>query len=196
MREVVVDERLPDLGDELQTSLDPLESAQRIDGDLGRHAGVPGGRDGGQAVADVVLAEDGPPHRAEGIVAQADVEGRAGAVPTASAPPLAVVHVHGLLHLRGAHPGDRRPAPLLEGLVDVVVVGRRDDETVAGHRAQQVIELGLDGREVGKDVRVVVLEIVDDQRARVVVHELGSAVEVGAVVLVGFHHEERIDAQP
>ena len=149
-----------------------------------------------ESVADVVLAENGPAHRAELLVAQADVERRTRAVAAAGAPPLAVVAFQRMLHLRGAHAGNGRPATLLKGFVDVVVVGRRDDEPVSGYGAQKVIELGLDGGEVGEDVRVVVLQVVDDQGTRVVVNELGSSVEVGAVVLVGLHHEEGVSAQP
>ena len=65
-----------------------------------------------------------------------------------------------------------------------------DDATARGDRAHQVVELGLDRAEVGKDVGVVELEIVEDRRARPVMHELRALVAEGGVVLVGLDHEE------
>ena len=57
-------------------------------------------------------------------------------------------------------------------------------------RAHQVMELRLDRGQVREDVGVVVLEVVEDQRARPVVHELRALVEERGVVLVGLDHEE------
>ena len=42
---------------------------------------------------------------------------------------------------------------------------------------------------------MVELKVVEDQRARAVMHELGALVEERAVVFVGFDHEERAVAQ-
>ena len=63
-------------------------------------------------------------------------------------------------------------------------------QPAARHDAQQVIELPLDGLEIGVDVGVVELEIVEDQRARPVVDEFGALVEECRVVFIGFDHEE------
>ena len=71
----------------------------------------------------------------------------------------------------------------MEDLIDVVVIGRCDDQTAARHRAQQVEELGLDGLDVRKDVRVVELEVVQDERSRSVVYKLRAPVEVAGVVV-------------
>ena len=64
-----------------------------------------------------------------------------------------------------------------------------DDQAVAGHGAHQMVELGFDRRQVGKDVGVVVFEVVEDRRARPVVDELAALVEEGGVVLVGLDDE-------
>src|SRR6185437_5374762 len=52
------------------------------------------------------------------------------------------------------------------------------------------MELPLDGRHVRVDVGVVILEIVEDQRAWPVVDELRALVEEGRVVFVRLDHEE------
>ena len=59
-----------------------------------------------------------------------------------------------------------------------------------------MVELGLDGREVGEDVRVVELEVVQDCRTRPVVHELAALVEQRGVVLVGLDDEGVALAEP
>jgi hypothetical protein len=59
-----------------------------------------------------------------------------------------------------------------------------------------MVELPLDGLEVRENVRVIELEVAEDQRARPVVHELGALVEEGRVVLVGLDHEKRCGAEP
>ena len=52
-----------------------------------------------------------------------------------------------------------------------------------------MVELALDGRDVGKDVRVVELEVVEDRHPRPVVDELAALVEERGVVLVRLHDE-------
>jgi hypothetical protein len=66
-----------------------------------------------------------------------------------------------------------------------------DDQAVARHGAHQVMELGLDGAQIGKDVGVVVLQVVEHGGARPVMHELGALVEEGGVVFVRLDDEER-----
>jgi hypothetical protein len=53
------------------------------------------------------------------------------------------------------------------------------------------MELGLDRGQVGKDVGVIVLEVIQDRRARAIVHELRALVGERGVVFVGLDHEER-----
>jgi hypothetical protein len=71
-----------------------------------------------------------------------------------------------------------------------------DDAAARRNGAHQVVELGLDRRQVGKDVGVVELEVVEDRGARAVMHELRALVAEGGVVLVGLDHEEGRLGQP
>ena len=54
----------------------------------------------------------------------------------------------------------------------------------------------LDGGQVGEDVGVVELQVVQDRGARPVVHELAALVEEGGVVLVGFDDEGAVPRWP
>ena len=56
--------------------------------------------------------------------------------------------------------------------------------------AHQMMELGLDRRQVGKDVCVVVFQIVQHQRSRTVMYKLGALVEECSVVLIGLDDKE------
>ncbi len=58
------------------------------------------------------------------------------------------------------------------------------------------MKLPLDGGNVGIDIRVVVLEVVEDRGTGPVVHELRPLVEERGVVLVSLDHEERLAAEP
>ena len=49
---------------------------------------------------------------------------------------------------------------------------------------------GLDGGQIGKDVGVIEFQIVQHQRARPVMDELGALVKKRGVVFVRFHHKE------
>ena len=91
--------------------------------------------------------------------------------------------------VRRAEALDRRPATHVERLLQVRFVRVDDQAAVAGHRAQQQVELPLDRRDVRIDVGVIVLEVVQDRGARPVVHELRALVEKGGVVFVRLDHE-------
>ena len=54
-----------------------------------------------------------------------------------------------------------------------------------------MMELRLDRCQIGKDVGVIELEIVEHHRARPVMDELRPLVEERGVVFVGFDHEKR-----
>ncbi len=54
-----------------------------------------------------------------------------------------------------------------------------------------MMELGLDGAQVGKDVGMIELEVVEDCRARTVMDELRALVAEGGVVLVGLDRRRR-----
>ena len=53
------------------------------------------------------------------------------------------------------------------------------------------MKLSLNGRQIRKNVRMVVFEIVDDQRLRPIVDKLGASIEIRGVVLVRFDHKRR-----
>ena len=57
--------------------------------------------------------------------------------------------------------------------------------------SHQVMELSLDRRQIGKNVGVIVFEVVEDHGTRPVVHELGTLVAECGVVLVGLDDEKR-----
>src|SRR3546814_1964265 len=63
------------------------------------------------------------------------------------------------------------PAPLFEHACEIVVMAVDDDPAAAGHGAHQMMKLTLDRRQIRKDVGVVVLKVVENDRARTVVHE-------------------------
>ena len=92
------------------------------------------------------------------------------------------------LHLAPASARQHAPQALLATVHDQAAVTR--------HCAHQMMELRLDRGQVGKDVGMVVFEIVQDRRARTVVHEFRALVEERGVVFVGLDHEERAVGQP
>ena len=57
------------------------------------------------------------------------------------------------------------------------------------------MELFLDRFQIVKDVRVVKLKVIENQRARAVVNKLGAFIEESAVVFIGLNHEERAVAK-
>src|SRR3546814_17066849 len=58
------------------------------------------------------------------------------------------------------------PAPLFEHACEIVVMAVDDDPAAAGHGAHQMMKLTLDRRRIRKDVGVVVLKVVENDRAR------------------------------
>ena len=64
-----------------------------------------------------------------------------------------------------------------------------DHAAAGGHGAQQVVKLALNRSQIGEDVCVVKLQIVQHGRARAVVHEFAALVEKGGVVLISLDHE-------
>ena len=82
------------------------------------------------------------------------------------------------------------PQPLVDHAVDAFLQTIGHHTAAAGHGAQQVVELAFDCGEVVKNIGVVEFEVVDDGRARAVVHELAAFVEESRVVFVGFDDEQ------
>ena len=53
-----------------------------------------------------------------------------------------------------------------------------------------MMELGLNGAQIGKNVGVVEFKIVQNGGTRTVVYEFGAFVKKGSIVFVGFDNEE------
>ncbi len=63
------------------------------------------------------------------------------------------------------------------------------------NRANQMVKLTLDGGQIVEDVGMIKLEVIQDGRARAVVHELAALVKECSVVFVGFNHKDRLPAK-
>ncbi|MNO97135.1 hypothetical protein D3C76_888320 [compost metagenome] len=183
--EVVIDADARHLALELHPPLGGLELAESGNAVLHHDTGMAGGGDGHQAVVDVVFADALPVHLPLLDAIQPHLEGGA-VIGQLDRLPLGVVLTH-QLHLAPA-------AHLAHGGEVVVGLGEQYP-AIARHGAHQVVELTLDGGEIREDVRVVELQVVHHQGARVVVDELGALVEEGAVILVRFDDEEGGSAQ-
>ncbi len=86
-------------------------------------------------------------------------------------------------------PFHRRPAAHGQHVVDVGIGVGGNDPARRRQGAHQVVELALDVVQIVENIGVIEFDVVDDQGARVIVDELGSLVEEGAVVFVGLDHE-------
>src|SRR5674476_1019506 len=60
---------------------------------------------------------------------------------------------------------------------------------LVGHRAQQVMKLALDGRQIIKNVGMIEFEIVEHDGARSIVDKLASLVKKSRVIFVGLDDE-------
>src|SRR5690606_29874345 len=89
----------------------------------------------------------------------------------------------------------RCPAALGQGLLYGLLRAVGNNQPVTGDGADMVGKLPLNPRNAGDDVRVIVAQVVDDQRARTEMHEFGALVEERPVVLIGFDNEERAFAK-
>src|SRR5690606_59608 len=69
--------------------------------------------------------------------------------------------------------------------------GRTNYTTVGWNSTHQVMKLRFYGVQVGKNIGMVVFEIVQDGRTRTIMHELRTLVEECRVVFVRFNHEVR-----
>ena len=80
------------------------------------------------------------------------------------------------------------PAAHVQHRLELRIFTIADDDPVAGDGPYQVVKLGLYGRHVGKNICVVVLQIVQNRNPRAVVNELGPFVEKSRVVFVCLDH--------
>ncbi len=180
--EVVIDGDAIDAGAHLHTPFHVAKPAQRLGRLPGRDARVARRGDGRQGVVRVVFPHQLPNHFALQGGVTADFESGAISAPVGDAP------VCFLLCGKGLAGG---PASLRQYLLHDFVGRGYQQQTVAGHRPHQVVKLLLDRRQVGKDVRVIEFDIVDDECPWAVVDEFGALVEEGGVVLVRLDDEER-----
>lgn len=183
--EIVIDGNAVGFAAQLRAAAGIDKAAQRVGGIGRRDADVAGGGNRHQAVMHVVLAHQRPLNvpdllAVEQYVPLGGVGGGFLRLPVA-------LLAHQLLLAPAAH---RR------GVLKIDVAFRPDDTPLPRHDAHRVVELFLNGLQVVENVRVIELKIIEDQRARAVVNELGALVEEGAVVLVRFDNEERAVAQP
>ena len=65
------------------------------------------------------------------------------------------------------------------------------DQARTGDRANEMMELLLDRCDIRIDVSVIVLEIIEDQRARSVMDKFRALVEERRIVFIRLDHEER-----
>ena len=183
---IVDDGHAVDRAAHLQPATHALKAGQCRNGFGRRDADVFGRRNGRKRIGPVVGTGQRQAHRAEIVIAAHQREnGGIGLFPHIGGMPAA---------------GAQRFLPAPAAAVDDALQGCRivwpDDASLTGHGTHQMVELGLDGRQIGEDVGVIVFEVVQDGRARAVVHELGTLVEKGGVVLVGLDDEVRLAPQP
>jgi hypothetical protein len=185
VRKIIVDTDAVDLAVQLQAPRDALECLQRIERLRHLHTHVPRGGDRRERVLHVVRADQRPVHGAARLPALQDLEARevAHSVHRTRAP-------QRLRPCLARKTLERRPAPHLQRVPEKGVGGVPHDAPAPGHDAHQVVELALDGADVGVNVGVVILEVVENQGARTVVHKLRALVEERRVVLI------RLDDEP
>ena len=187
MREVVVDGDAAHRAATFQPALDARETRERREPVRDRNAGVARRRERRKRVQLVVAAElrrtrsvpcGAPPSR---IAPSIGDRSSPGPVPGTSARPKRST-------------SDQQPRASTRASAGLAAV--HDEPPVRRHRAHEMMELRLDRREVGEDVGVVELEVVEDRGARPVVDELRALVEERRVVLVGLDDEERAVGEP
>ena len=180
VREVVDDRDAADRAALLQPALHSAKSLQRLQRGLRLDADVLGRHQCRQRVQPVVMA---------GKIELQFTDG-------ATVPGDEIWRVTPHLPLAAASERDPlRPAAAFQDARQRGLAGVHDDAGRPRQRADEVVELRFDGCQVGKDVGVVELEVVQDRGARKVVDELRALVEERRVVLVGLDDEGRRGAE-
>src|SRR5712691_5487720 len=67
--------------------------------------------------------------------------------------------------------------------------------TGPGYRSDEVVKLGLDRCKIGEDICMIELNVVQNGNPRPVMHHLGTLIEEGSIVFVGFDHEMALFSQ-
>ena len=179
MRKVVIDADPTGHTSQLHSPLYAHEVAKRCDCPCGLHASM--GRCGyrGECVQSIVLALQLPVQAAKGLPAVGHLE--------------AAIGVGGSREPAGldAKYFDRTPLAHVQhspkgrfGAVDNQPARTR-------HNTHQMMELPLDSRNIGEDVSMIELKIVQDRGFGAIVDKLGALVEKCRVIFVSFDHEKR-----
>ena len=184
MGEIVIHGDAVGFAAQLQATAGVDKAAQRVRGIRRQHADVTRRGNRHQAVMHIMLADQRPLHFTNLFAVEQHFPLRGVGVQLLRLP--VALLAHQLLLAPAAH---------RHHLLQVDVVLRQDNFAFARHDAHQMVELFLNRLQVIKDVRVVELKVVEDQRPRAVVNKLGALVEEGAVIFVGFNDEERAVAQ-
>ena len=172
--------------DELKAPGRRLETAKRCAGAFQIDPRAMRGGNRGKRIGEVVRS--GKLHDAFGFARSAR-EPDPRAVHALGAP----IRVRGTSHRKALH---RRPASLLQQLCDIGVRAVDDQLPASRRAAQQQVELPHHRFQVGVDVGVVVLDIVDDHGAGAVVQEFRVLVEERRIVFVPLDDEVPAASQP
>ncbi len=160
-------------------AFDVLEARQCFGGSFRRNAHMLGGGDGSQRIELVVHTADGPLHpgyRLAGFkhfeVIGFAVGGEALDIGWAAAKEYPLT-----------------PAAFAQHALQAGFLRIDHNPALRRHGADEMVKLPFDGGQVIKDVGMVKLKVVQDCRARAVMHELAALVEEGGVVFVGLDHK-------
>ena len=178
MRKIVPHGHATDFTAIFHTPRDTRVSIQRFDRDLGRHARMARRGDRSERIHDVVHAHLVPVDHAAIHCVQHNVK-------------LALLFAAPEIPLR-ARPKffNRGPTALRQRTLQVLVASIGHNQAVAGQGANEMVKLRFDRLDIRENIGMVVFEIVQRQRARVVVNELAALVEKRSVVFVGLDDEE------
>lgn len=131
-----------------------LETGQAFNGLGGRHADMARRGDGGQRIHAVVVALQRPAHPALNLPVEHDVEAVVIAK-IGNGPACAVFRTEKL---------GFRPASACKYTLQAVFPAVDQQAALTGNGAHEMVELRLDSGKIGKDVRVIELEIVQNGR--------------------------------
>ena len=90
----------------------------------------------------------------------------------------------------------RAPAPHLQGIIQMPIQSRTNDQALGWHSAHQMMKLAFNGFDIIENVRVIEFQVVENQGIGSVMNKFGALVEEGAIVLVCLDHEKVTAAQP
>ena len=181
MREVVVHFHAARLAEQLEPALHAFELAQPRRDRVSRNARRMRHGDGRERVPDVMRARQRQHDRCESIASAPHRERLSlrRHVDIAGPP------VGSLRKTERFHAAERKLLHRQRG----VAVGAEQRETRPRHEVHQPPKGQPDGVEVGVDVCVIELDVVDDGNIGQILQELGGLVEERAVVLIAFNDE-------